>query len=66
VFQPVFIISNLGGHPKSGQQFNLGRLRSSGEPLPGWFPTDSLGNWQNNPRGRRAKKLLEDAAAKPN
>ncbi len=34
-------------------------------PLPGWMPTDSLDNWQNSPRGRSAKLLVEEAAAKP-
>jgi hypothetical protein len=35
-------------------------------PLPGWLPTESLDNWQNSPRGRRAKQLVDDAAARPN
>ena len=35
-------------------------------PLPGWLPTDALDNWQNSPRGRRAKKLVDNAAARPN
>ena len=34
-------------------------------PLPGWFPTDSLDNWQNSPRGRKAKRLVEEAVAQP-
>jgi Ion channel len=35
-------------------------------PLPGWLPTETLDNWQNSPRGRRAKQLVEDAPARPN
>jgi hypothetical protein len=35
-------------------------------PLPGWLPTESLDNWQNSPRGRSAKQLVEDASALPN
>ncbi len=35
-------------------------------PLPGWLPIDSLDNWQNSPRGRRAKQLVDDAPARPN
>lgn len=35
-------------------------------PLPGWLPSDNLDNWQNSPRGRRAKQLVEDAPARPN
>lgn len=34
-------------------------------PLPGWLPSDSLDNWQKSPRGRRAKKLVEAAEARP-
>jgi hypothetical protein len=34
-------------------------------PLPNWLPTESLDNWQNSPRGRRAKKLVEGASARP-
>jgi hypothetical protein len=35
-------------------------------PLPGWVAADGLDNWQNSPRGRSAKSLVEDAEAKPN
>jgi Ion channel len=35
-------------------------------PLPSWLPTESLDNWQNSPRGRRAKQLVDKAAARPN
>ena len=35
-------------------------------PLPGWMAADGLDNWQNSPRGRSAKSLVEDADAKPN
>jgi hypothetical protein len=34
-------------------------------PLPAWLPADGLDNWQNSPRGRRAKELVENAEAKP-
>ena len=34
-------------------------------PLPGWLPSESLDNWQNSPRGRSAKQLVEDAPARP-
>lgn len=34
-------------------------------PLPGWLPSDELDNWQNSPRGRRAKALVESAPANP-
>ncbi len=34
-------------------------------PLPGWLPNQDLDNWQNSPRGRSAKQLVESAPAKP-
>ncbi len=34
-------------------------------PLPGWLPSDDLDNWQNSPRGRSAKALVESAPANP-
>lgn len=34
-------------------------------PLPGWLPSDDLDNWQNSPRGRTAKALVESAPANP-
>ncbi len=34
-------------------------------PLPDWMPTESLDNWQNSPRGRSAKQLVKEAAARP-
>lgn len=34
-------------------------------PLPGWLPSDELDNWQNSPRGRSAKALVESAPANP-
>jgi hypothetical protein len=35
-------------------------------PLPDWLPTGSgLDNWQNNPRGKSAKQLIDSMAAKP-
>src|SRR5579863_3823484 len=34
--------------------------------LPDWLPTGSpLDNWQNNPRGKTAKQLIESVPAKP-
>jgi voltage-gated potassium channel Kch len=34
--------------------------------LPDWLPTGSgLDNWQNNPRGRTAKQLMDSVPAKP-
>lgn len=34
--------------------------------LPGWVPAGSpLDNWQNNPRGKSAKQLIESVPAKP-
>ena len=33
--------------------------------LPDWLPTNSLDNWQNNPRGKTAKQLIESVPAKP-
>ena len=33
--------------------------------LPDWLPTNDLDNWQNNPRGKSAKHLIESVAAKP-
>jgi hypothetical protein len=35
-------------------------------PLPGWLPDESLDNSQNSPRGRRAKQLGNNGAARPN
>ena len=34
-------------------------------PLPGWLPSDELDNWQNSPRGRTAKALVESTPANP-
>ena len=34
-------------------------------PLPGWLPSGALDNWQNSPRGRRAKQLVEEASPGP-
>lgn len=34
-------------------------------PLPGWLPSDDLDNWQNSPRGRSAKALVESTPANP-
>ena len=34
-------------------------------PLPDWLPSDDLDNWQNSPRGRSAKALVESAPANP-
>ena len=34
-------------------------------PLPGWLPSDELDNWQNSPRGRSAKALVESTPANP-
>ncbi len=35
-------------------------------PLPAWLPTDTqLDNWQNNPRGKTAKQLIESMPANP-
>lgn len=34
-------------------------------PLPGWLASDDLDNWQNSPRGRSAKALVESAPANP-
>ncbi len=31
-------------------------------PLPGWLPSGALDNWQNSPRGRRARQLVEAAS----
>lgn len=33
-------------------------------PLPGWLPNQDLDNWQNSPRGRSAKQLVDSAPAK--
>lgn len=33
--------------------------------LPDWLPTNGLDNWQNNPRGKSAKQLIDSVAAKP-
>jgi hypothetical protein len=33
--------------------------------LPDWLPTNELDNWQNNPRGKTAKHLIESVSAKP-
>jgi hypothetical protein len=33
--------------------------------LPDWSPTSHLDNWQNNPRGKSAKQLIESVPAKP-
>jgi hypothetical protein len=34
--------------------------------LPGWVPAGSpLDNWQNNPRGKSARQLIESVPAKP-
>jgi hypothetical protein len=33
--------------------------------LPDWLPTNELDNWQNNPRGKSAKQLIDSVAAKP-
>jgi hypothetical protein len=34
--------------------------------LPGWLPSDeSLDNWQNSPRGRSARRLVEAVVSKP-
>ena len=35
-------------------------------PLPDWLPTGGgLDNWQNNPRGKTAKQLIDSVPAKP-
>lgn len=34
-------------------------------PLPNWLPGDKLDNWQNSPRGRRAKQLVDNSPARP-
>ncbi len=34
-------------------------------PLPRWLPSDDLDNWQNSPRGRSAKALVESDPANP-
>ncbi len=34
-------------------------------PLPEWLPSDELDNWQNSPRGRSAKALVESTPANP-
>ncbi len=33
--------------------------------LPEWLPSDELDNWQNSPRGRSAKALVESTPANP-
>lgn len=33
--------------------------------LPDWLPTNSLDNWQNNPRGKSAKQLIDSVSPKP-
>ncbi len=33
--------------------------------LPAWLPSDELDNWQNSPRGRSAKALVESTPANP-
>jgi hypothetical protein len=35
-------------------------------PLPDWLPTGGpLDNWQNSPRGKSAKQLVDSVSAKP-